>query len=274
MVRTRKLTPTAAALHGGEEHGGEVDSLRRGLEILRLFDARHRSLQLSEIAIKLGLSRATAAKLIGTLEAHNFLRSSGPAGGYEPHVACLALGRTVKRGLGIVPVALPRMRELSRRLDVHVSLTTRDRLHMLVVEHCVPPGQLRLGLDTGTRLPLASSASGRAYLWAQPPAERAQLVEALKGSEGDGSFKLLSSVYTALQELEEKGWCFLSSPVTSQTCSIATPIRTRGRADFALAAMAVGPAKTAHRLRELVAPELLQVARLLSDDLGGVLDDS
>lgn len=272
MVRTRKLTPTGAGSPGVDEGGGEVDSLRRGLEILRLFDARHRTLQLPEIAAKLGLSRATATKLIGTLEAHNFLRGNGSTGGYEPHVACLALGRTVKRGLGIVPVALPRMRELSRRLDVHVSLTTRDRLHMLVVEHCVPPGQLRLGLDTGTRLPLATSASGHAYLWAQTPPQRAELLEHLKGGEDDGSFKLLSSVYAALQELEEKGWCFLASPVTSQTSSIATPIRAGGRADFALAAMVVGPAKTEHKLRELVAPELLQVSRLISDDLGGMVD--
>jgi len=268
MVRTRKLPSASASLHGADDENAEVDSLRRGLEILRLFDARHRSLQPAEIAAKLGLSRATAAKLTATLEAHNFLRRSGVAGGLEPHVACLALGRAVKRGLDIIPVALPHMRALSHRFDVHVSLTTRDRLHMLVIEHCVPPGKLRLGLDSGARLPMVNSASGRAYLWAQAPAVRSKLLESLKDKEDDGSFKLMSSVYAALQELEEKGWCFLASPVTSQTCSIATPIRLGDGADFALAAMAVGPAKVEQKLREVVAPELLGIAGLISQELG------
>ncbi len=267
MVRTRKLPSAAASLHGADDEYTEVDSLRRGLEILRLFDTRHRSLQPSEIAAKLGLSRATTAKLTATLEAHNFLRPSGSAGSLEPHVACLALGRAVKRGLDIIPVALPHMRELSQRFDVHVSLTTRDRLHMLVVEHCVPPGKMRLGLDSGALLPMVNSASGRAYLWAQAPAVRSKLLESLKDREDDGSFKLMSSVYAALQELEEKGWCFLASPVTSQTCSIATPIRGDGGADFALAAMVVGPGKVEQKLRDAVAPELLAVSELISQEL-------
>ncbi|RZI65319.1 MAG: IclR family transcriptional regulator, partial [Variovorax sp.] len=99
MVRRRNpetLARNPERVHGP---GEEVDSLLRGLELLRLFDVRHRSLDTPEIAAKLGLSRATAAKLVATLQQHNFLRARTPGGGFEPHVACLALGRAVKRGL-------------------------------------------------------------------------------------------------------------------------------------------------------------------------------
>lgn len=267
MVRTRKQEAPTSDLQAALDPGAEVDSLRRGLEILRLFDARHRSLQATEIAAKLGLSRVTAAKLIATLEAHNFLRPSNQANGYESHVACLTLGRAVLRGLGIAEIAQPKMRALSERFDVHVSLMTRDRLHMLVVEHCVPQNKTRLGLSTGTRLPIIASASGRAYLWAQPSALRAKLMESLEEAEKDDSFKMMSSVYGALQELEERGWCFLASPVTSQTSSIATPIRVGDEANFVLAAMAAGDSETEQRLRDVIAPELLTVANQISQEL-------
>ena len=268
MVRTRKLPSPTASLHGLED-SAEVDSLRRGLEVLRLFDARHRALQLAEIADKLGLSRATALKLVSTLEAHNFLRAGAQAGSYEPHAACLALGKTVKRGLAVVQVALPYMQELSERYDVHMSLTTRDRFQMLVVEHCVPQGRMRLGLDTGTRIPLVASASGRAYLWAQPPAMRTGLIERLKeGLDDESSFKMMTSVYTALQEQEQQGWCFMSSPVATQSSSIATPILGDEGAEFALAALAVGPVEVEEKkLREAVAPELLRVAGAVAEAL-------
>lgn len=272
MVRKRKPETSGANLQAALDAGTGVDSLRRGLEILRLFDARHRSLQAAEIALKIGLSKISTAKLIATLEAHGFLCLSDQAGRYEPHVACLALGRAVKRGLGVVGIAQSGMRTLAEKFDVHVSLTTRDRLRMLVVEHCVPSRKIRLGLSTGTRFPITTSASGRAYLWAQPPAIRAKLLELLEDAEQDSSFKLLASVYAAFQELDENGWCFLASPVTSQTNSIATPIRSGDESDFVLAAMAVGGGDSELKLRDVVAPELLTLASQVSEELHGTTD--
>lgn len=244
----------------------EVDSLRRGLDVLRLFDARHRSLGIAEIATKLGLSRVTATKLVATLEQQNFLRASGPDGGYESHVACLALGRAVKRGLPVLRAAGGRMAALSQQFGVHVTLSTRDGTNMLVVEHVVPTGHVRLGLGTGTRLPMVNSASGRAYLWAQAEPLRTRLLDLVRQEEGEPSFRLLSNVFASFQELEERGWCFFASPVSSQTSSIATPIRTSGQQDYVLAAMAVG-FDVEQKLREAVAPELLRQTQLIAEDL-------
>lgn len=267
MVRTRNPETLARDSHLAHDPAAEVDSLRRGLELLRLFDARHRSLQVSEIASKLGLSRVTAAKLVSTLESQNFLRAAGPEGAFEPHVACLALGRAVKRGLPVVQAAHRRMLALSQRFEVHVTLSTRDRAQMLVVEHVVPAGQVRLGLDTGARLPMANSASGRAYLWAQSKAQRSKLLEIVDSEDGEGASRRKSEVKAAFQELDEKGWCFMASPVTSQTASIATPIYAGSQADYVLTAMAVGPA-VERKLRDKVSPELLAQARMISQDVG------
>lgn len=260
MVRTRKFTNDVTSLEGIAEPVEGVDSLQRGLEILRFFDARHRSLELSEIAHKLGLSRLTTAKLVATLTAQNFLRKSGEGERFEPHVASLSLGRAAWGSLDILHVTQPRMQRVAERFDVHVLLTTRDRLNMLVIDNRLPPNKARLGLSIGARFPITTSASGRAYLWAQPPETRAQLLTSLQAAEKDARFKRISDVFAAFQELEEQGWCFLAAPVTSQTSSIATPVRS-GDATFVLAAMTVGEAAMERKLRHEVAPELLSITR-------------
>lgn len=267
MVRRRDVTQLKADGDREPDPNADVDSLRRGLEVLRLFDGRHRSLRIKDIADKLGLSRITATKLVSTLEAHNFLHLDAAKDAYEPHVACLALGRAVKRGLSVVRLAAPSMVKFAQSFNVHVALSTRDRLHMLLLEHCVPQGQMRWGLDTGARLPIATSASGRAYLWGQKPAVQAKIIEQLKASDPDLSARLMANVYKGLQEMEENGWCFLASPVTSQTSSIATVVRSHGEANFSLAAMAVGSTGVEKRLREEVAPQLLTTATAIAREL-------
>jgi len=244
----------------------QVDSLQRGLEILRLFDGRHPLLSESEIAARLGLSRATVAKLVATLVSFDFLREDA-SGVYEPHAACLALGLAVRRGLPVVQAAAPLMIRFASQFDVHVSLMTRDRAQMLVLEHQVPAGQEMFGLSSGALVTVAGSASGRAYLWAQKPAVQAEMIEALKRNSRDGGYRFMPGVYAAFQELEEHGFCFMSSPVGRRSHSIATPLYDRGAPDFVLAAMSTGASDDERKLREEVGPRLLQLAEQIAREL-------
>ncbi|WP_254595503.1 IclR family transcriptional regulator [Achromobacter deleyi] len=245
---------------GAPRDDGQVDSLRRGLEVLRLFDLRHRKLTVADIARKLDLSRPTTEKLVQTLQAHHFLQAAGDS--YEPHVACLALGRAAKKGLAYGQAARPLMLELSQRFGVHVTLSTRDRLHMLVVEHCVPVGRVQLGLTTGARFPMAVSASGRAYLWGQPQEQRRELLRMIAAEVPSGGARMLDEVHGALEDLEQMGWCYVAAPVATHTASIATPVKAGS--DFALAAMAVSAEVTEAVLRDQVAPALLAIAERIA----------
>ncbi|WP_153949622.1 helix-turn-helix domain-containing protein [Cupriavidus sp. U2] len=255
----------------GPQDQGQVDSLQRGLEVLRLFDSRHKHLSASEIAAKLGLTRATTLKLLSTLTSANFLRFDSQRDAFEPHVACLALGRAARRGLEVVRVAAPLMRQLTEVAGVQLYLSTRDRLHMLVLEHCTPPGQEESTLGTGARLPIAPSASGRAYLWAQKPAQQAELIELLKAANQESVYRFMPGVYAAFQELEEQGWCFVPSPITHESNSIAAPVHLRGSSEFVVAAMSVGTADSEQNLREVVGPQLLRVCAQIGRSLDGTL---
>ncbi|MBB5214545.1 IclR family transcriptional regulator [Parapusillimonas granuli] len=265
-MRRRTAEPNPPMLGLEAAGGGQVNSLQRGLDILHLFNGREPMLTHAEIAGRLGLPRATASKLIATLVAANFLRQD-VNGAYGPDVACLALGRAVKRGLPVVQAASPQMLRFAEEFGVHVSLMTRERLQMLVLEHAVPSGLSHLGLATGALVPMARSASGRAFLWAQKPGLQAELFEALKDAGAEGAHRFMPGVYAAFQELEERGFCFMASPVTRQTSSVATPLYDRGAPAYSLAAMSLGGSDRERELIEEIGPRLLQVSAEISRDL-------
>lgn len=266
-MRRRKIEKTTPSglLQDGQA-SDQVNSLQRGLDILQLFDGRQPLLTHAEIATRLGLPRGTVAKLVSTLVAYNFLREEAN-GSYEPHVACLALGRAVKRGLPVVQAAAPQMKRFAEEFGVHVSLMTRERLQMLVLEHAVPAGLNHLGLATGALVPIAGSASGRAYLWAQKPGLQAELIEALKEAGTEGTHRFMPGVYAAFQELEERGYCFMASPVTRQSNAIAAPLYDRDVPAYVLAAMSVGGSDAERKLTEEIGPCLLQLSAQISRDL-------
>lgn len=268
-MRRRTTKQTSSKLVPETQSSSQVNSLQRGLDILHQFDGRQALLTHTEISTRLGLPRTTATKLIATLVANNFLRQDA-SGAYGPDVACLALGRAVKRGLPVVQAASPQMARFAEEFGVHVSLMMRERLQMLVLEHAVPSGFRHLGLATGALVPIARSASGRAYLWAQKPALQAELFEVLKDVGTEGAHRFMPGVYAAFQELEGRGFCFMASPVTRQSNSIATPLYDRDVPSYALAAMSVGGNDTERALIEEIGPRLLQLSAEISRDLEGL----
>ena len=54
-----------------------VQSLARGLAVIRAFDADHAQLSLSDVARRAGITRAAAGRFLRTLQTLGYVRSSG-----------------------------------------------------------------------------------------------------------------------------------------------------------------------------------------------------
>ena len=107
-----------------------------------------------------------------------------------------------------------------------VGLTCRDRLSMIYVENCRPAEVTTLRMDAGVRLPLATTAAGRAYLAATPEQvgrlaqaqASGRLVMSLVGNGDEGSnapiqvnMKDITGTVEAAPE---------AAPVQEKTCTI------------------------------------------------------
>src|SRR5512134_2559310 len=88
-----------------------VQSLERGLSVLRAFSAERPAMTLSEVARTTGLTRATARRLLLTFECLGYMRSDGRAFELTPRV--LDLGYAYVSSLKLPDIAQPFMEALS-----------------------------------------------------------------------------------------------------------------------------------------------------------------
>ncbi len=133
-----------------------------------------------EIAQRCGLPKSTVSRITHTLTALGYLIHVPEQSKYRLGTATLTLGSSMLSRLDVRRIARPWMRKLATSVGAEVALATRDRQHMVYLEHCPSPSYTQNKLDMGSRLPLATSAIGRAWLAASPAAERQQALDYLR----------------------------------------------------------------------------------------------
>lgn len=154
-----------------------VTALARGLEVLSCFRTGETALSNQELAQRCGLPKSTITRLTMTLTKLGYLIHVPDSGRYRLGIACLALGSAMLTRLDVRKVARPLMQDLASFSNVTVSLGVRDRLSMIYVEHCRSAAALTLTLDVGSRVPIATSAIGRAWLAAVAEREREAVMD-------------------------------------------------------------------------------------------------
>jgi DNA-binding IclR family transcriptional regulator len=133
------------------------------LAVLDAFDTRHRSLSLSDIARRGGLTLPTAHRLIGELVAFGALER-GPDGRYSVGLRLLELSALAPRGLQLREAAFPHMDALRRRTGGNVHLSVRDGHEVVYVDAMRTNTRHQISSRVGDRWPLHASGTGRVLL--------------------------------------------------------------------------------------------------------------
>lgn len=107
--------------------------------------------------------------------------------------------------LDVRQVARPLLKQLSAETGAVAALTTRDRLSMLYLECCRSTSVVTLSLDVGSRIPLATSASGLTLLATIPASERADLMERIRALDEGNWPQVERGILTAVEEYHTTG---------------------------------------------------------------------
>ena len=103
---------------------------RGGCRCITAFDADHPSMTLSDIAVRTGLTRATARRFLHTLVELGYVRFDGKQFALTPQV--LRLGTAYLSGLGLPQLVQPHLEQLSARSGgVDLGGGARRRRHRL-----------------------------------------------------------------------------------------------------------------------------------------------
>jgi DNA-binding IclR family transcriptional regulator len=214
-----------------EEDRHFVTALARGLDVLSAFRARDRMLGNQELARRCGLPKSTISRLTYTLTRQGYLEPASDgkgATGYRLGSAALALGSAMLSRIDMRQLARPLMQDLADSSQAMVSLGIRDRLSMIYVENCRSESALTLSLDVGSRIPLAATAMGRAYLAGCSDSERSDLIEQIRRRDELAWPQVRAGIEQALEQYREHGCCSSFGGWQSDVNAIAAPFHPEG----------------------------------------------
>jgi IclR family pca regulon transcriptional regulator len=147
-------------------HDGDfVQSLDRGLSVIRAFDSDHPKLTLSEVAASTGLSRAAARRFLRTLVQLGYMRSDGSRFALRPKI--LELGYAYLSSLTLPEVAMPHLEQLVEQVHESSSVSELDGDDVIYIARVPTKRIMTVTISVGTRFPAYATSMGRVMLAAQ-----------------------------------------------------------------------------------------------------------
>lgn len=183
-----------------------VVALSRGLEVLRAFRPNDGLLGNQEIAARTNLPKPTISRLTYTLTRLGYLTQVPRFEKYQLTPAAMALGYSALANLGIRHLSDPFRDKLMRETGGAVAIGARDRLSMIYFGQSRSDLTVGVLLDVGSRVPIATTAMGRAYLLALPDDERTALLRQIRENAGSRWPKVKEGIERAGEMIAKHGF--------------------------------------------------------------------
>lgn len=230
MKKRTKQPDSETALETVHPASGDrqfVTALQRGLDILRAFRPADTALGNQELAERSGLPNSTVSRLTYTLSKLGYLVYLEETGKYRMGVPVLGLGYACLSGLKVREVAQPYLDALAEHAGngILVAMGGRDEFSMIYVACARSPGVVSLQLNVGSRISLARSSMGRAYLAAAPARERETLLRGIEARTDKARWpQLHEEILRAIEEIETRGFCLNSGEWHADVNSVGVPL--------------------------------------------------
>jgi IclR family pca regulon transcriptional regulator len=244
-----------------------VQSLARGLDVIKAFTAERPEMTLSEIARATDLTRATARRFLLTLVELDYVRSDGKLFALTPRV--LELGFSYLSGLSLPEVAQPHLEQLSRDLGESTSASVLDGGDIVYVARVPTRRIMTVGITIGTRFPAYATSMGRVLLAGLPAGELAAYLASLRPAAFTPSTLTDPAALRAeLDAVRERGWTIVDQELEQGLRSVAAPVRRGGTVVAAVNVSTTSGSTPLERLTDEFVPALLVAAERISGDLG------
>ncbi len=239
-----------------------VTPFARALSVLSAFTPQDRWLCNSDLAERTGLPASTVTRMTRTLVTLGYLRCAPDTRRFCLSPSALALGYRAAADTEIHRAANQRMSQFAEHHQVHVHLSSRDRLDLVVIDSCSTsalPASLQPGV--GTRLGLASSAAGWALLASLPDAERNYLLQSAGHHPQDDRRQIRLRSSEAIGQVRKDGFCVALGESGQPMTMVAAPIQLPDQAPLAVSCM--GPSMLMGRTRSVreLGPALVRMAQ-------------
>ena len=244
-----------------------VQSLARGLSIIRAFDADHTDLTLSEVARITALPRAVARRFLHTLVELGYMRTDGRLFALRPKI--LELGYAYLSSMTLPEIAMPHLEQLVEKVRESSSVSVLDGDEVVYVARVPTKRIMTVAISVGTRFPAYATSMGRVMLAAQSD----QWLDGFFASTElraltDRTITEPSRLRRELSRIREQGWALNDQELEEGLRSLAAPIHdSEGRVIAAVNVSAHASRRTPEGLVTDLLPPLLATARQIEHDL-------
>lgn len=201
-----------------------VAALGRGLEVLRAFTGSEGSLGNREIAELTGFTRPTVSRLTFTLTRLGYLDYDERTGRYQLGLAAVALGYWGRANMYVCQVAKPLMQEASQALNLCCALGYRDATDVVYLEHTRGARTLVLGMEPGSRTPLATTAMGRALIAVMPDTERLSVLAELERRDPIAWPSTLERIEASIDVYRRSGYTVSAGEWEAEVHGVGVPL--------------------------------------------------
>ncbi|RCV56292.1 IclR family transcriptional regulator [Marinitenerispora sediminis] len=243
-----------------------VQSLERGLSVIRAFSPATRAMTLSEVARATGLTRAAARRFLLTLADLGYVRTDGRLFSLTPRV--LELGFAYLASAGLPEVAQPHLERLVAEVRESSSVSVLDGDDVVYVARVATSRIMAVSINVGTRFPAHATSMGRVLLAGRDPAELAAYLERLEARPlTPHTITSPARLRAEIDRVRAQGWAIVDQELEEGLRSVAAPIRDREGRVVAAANVSAHASRTSVEdiRRDLLPPLLATTARIEAD---------
>jgi IclR family transcriptional regulator, pca regulon regulatory protein len=244
-----------------------VQSLDRGLSVIRAFGPDRERLSLSEVARATGLTRAATRRFLLTLVKLGYVRSDGREFSLRPRV--LELGYAYLSGLGMPEVAAPHLEELVAQVRESSSVSVLDGHHIVYVARVPTKRIMTVSISVGTRFPAYATSMGRVLLAGMSDEDLERyLAEADFAQMTDRTVTDPERLREIIGEVRKQGYAIVDQELEEGLRAIAAPIHGAGGAVTAAINVSAHASRVSMAaMRTGLLPHLLETARRIETDV-------
>lgn len=244
-----------------------VQSLERGLSVIKAFGPEQPTLTLAEAATKAGLTRAAARRFLLTLTKLGYVGTDKKIFWLRPRI--LELGFSYLSSQPWWQVAQPVLEEAARATQETCNIAILSGTEIVYVARVIAQRIISTNLGVGSRLPAHVTALGRVLLAGLDPEELKQVLkqinlQKLTKHTLDDRRKLL----VAIEQARKDGYALVDQELELGLLALAVPIKAPSGAVVAALGVSVSAGRlSADHLHKRILPILRQSSAHISQGL-------
>lgn len=247
---------TPAEQDQGRSASGRVQSLDRAAALLNAVSAGSpEGRPAAELAVECGLNRATAWRLLATLEHHSMVERDPVSNRYSIGFAITRMATTASVE-GLIRLSHDVLERLSRDTGETANLAVAQRLGLTYVDEVIPPVVLTARW-LGQQVPIHATSAGKAYLAWLPDQEIDSILSAPLPEYTQTTRTDRAALRAELAEVREEGYSVSVGELEPHLYGVAAPVLDSRNRPFAIVSI-WGPQDRVPRSRF---PELGTLAR-------------